>query len=120
MGGDTHPDLFWALRGGGSNFGVVTSFTYRLHPVTEVFGGLLGYTIDGAADVLRAYREVSTGAPDQLALYAGLVSAPPAPFVPEHLRGHRVASLIPVYFGRPMRRSGPCGRCSPWHRPSST
>ena len=99
VGEDTHPDLFWALRGGGGNFGVVTSFTYRLHPVTEVFGGLLGYTMDRATEVLRAYREVSAGAPDRLALYAGLVAAPPAPFIPEHLRGQRVAGLIPVYFG---------------------
>jgi FAD/FMN-containing dehydrogenase len=96
---DEHPDLFWALRGGGGNFGVVTSFTYRLHPVTEVYGGLLGYAPDRAVEVLQAYREVSAAAPDQLALYAGLVTAPPAPFVPEYLRGQRVVSLIPVYFG---------------------
>jgi FAD/FMN-containing dehydrogenase len=96
---DTHPDLFWALRGGGGNFGVVISFTYQLHAVTEVYGGLLGYPTDRAAEVLQAYREFSAGAPDRLALYAGLVTAPPAPFVPEHLRGQRVAGLIPVYFG---------------------
>ena len=97
--GDAHPDLFWALRGGGGNFGVVTSFTYRLHPVTGAFGGLLGYTLDRAVDVLQAYREVGAGAPDRLALYAGLVTAPPAPFVPAQLRGQRVVGLIPVYFG---------------------
>ena len=96
---DYHPDLFWALRGGGGNFGVVTSFTYQLHPVTEVYGGLLVYTMDRAAEVLRTYREISADAPDRLALYAGLLTAPPAPFVPEHLRGQRVASLMPVYFG---------------------
>jgi FAD/FMN-containing dehydrogenase len=99
--GDSHPDLFWALRGGGGNFGIVTSFTYRLHAVTAVYGGLLGYTLDRAVDVLQAYREVSTDAPEQLALYAGLVTAPPAPFVPGHLRGQRVVGLIPVYFGAP-------------------
>jgi FAD/FMN-containing dehydrogenase len=96
---DSHPDLFWALRGGGGNFGVVTSFTYRLHPVTEVYGGLLGYTTDRAAEVLRAFAEFGPGAPGRLALYTGLVTAPPAPFVPEHLRGQRVAGLIPIYFG---------------------
>ena len=96
---DAHPDLFWALRGGGGNFGVVTAFTYRLHPVTEVYGGLLGYTTDRAAEVLRAFAEFGPGAPGRRALYAGLVTAPPAPFVPEHLRGQRVAGLIPVYFG---------------------
>jgi len=96
---DHHPDLFWALRGGGGNFGVVTSFTYQLHPVTEAYGGLLVYTMDRAAEVLRTYREISADAPDRLALYAGLMTAPPAPFVPEHLRGQRVAGLMPVYFG---------------------
>jgi len=78
---------------------VVTSFTYRLHPVTQAHGGLLGYTTDRAAEVLHAFRELSAGAPDRLALYAGLVTAPAAPFVPEHLRGQRVIGLIPVYFG---------------------
>jgi FAD/FMN-containing dehydrogenase len=96
---DAHPDLFWALRGGGGNFGVVTSFTYRLHPVAQAFGGLLVYTMDRATDVLQAYRELSADAPDQLALYAGLVTARPTPFVPEHLRGRRVVGLIPAYFG---------------------
>jgi FAD/FMN-containing dehydrogenase len=96
---ESHPDLFWALRGGGGNFGVVTSFTYRLHRVTDVFGGLLVYTAARAAEMLRAYREFSADAPDRLALYAGLVTAPPAPFIPEHLRGQRVVGLIPVYFG---------------------
>jgi FAD/FMN-containing dehydrogenase len=96
---EVHPDLFWALRGGGGNFGIVTSFSYRLHPVTEAYGGLLGYTTDRAVEVLQAYREVSGAAPDRLALYAGLVTAPRAPFVPEHLRGQRVVGLIPVYFG---------------------
>lgn len=99
VSGDAHPDLFWALRGGGGNFGVVTSFTYRLHPVIQAYGGLLGYGFDQAAEVLRAYREVSTDAPDRLALYAGLVTAPSAPFVPGHLHGQRLAGLILVYFG---------------------
>ena len=67
--------------------------------MSGVYGGLLGYTVDRAVDVLQAYREVSADAPDRLALYAGLVTAPPAPFVPEHLRGQRVAGVIPVYFG---------------------
>ena len=97
--GESHADLYWALRGGGGNFGVVTSFTYRLHPVSAVYGGLIGYTIDRAVDVLQAYRDVSADAPGRLALYAALVTAPQAPFVPEHLRGHRVVALNPVYFG---------------------
>ena len=78
---------------------MVTSFTYRLHPATQAYGGLLGYPMDRAAEVLQAYREIGADAPDRLALYAGLVTAPPAPFVPGHLRGQKVAGLIPVYFG---------------------
>ncbi len=90
--------LFWALRGGGGNFGVVTSFRFRLHPVTGGYGGLLGWGFDRAADVLRAYAEFGEQAPDWLALYAGLATAPPAPFIPEHLRRQRLAVLLPVCF----------------------
>jgi FAD/FMN-containing dehydrogenase len=104
---DADPDLFWALRGGGGNFGVVTCFRYRLHPVTEVYGGLLAYPADRAAEVLRAYREVSAAAPVRLALDAGLLTAPSAPFISEDLRGQRLAVLIPVYVGA---AGGPCGR----------
>jgi FAD/FMN-containing dehydrogenase len=96
---DTNPDLFRALRGGGGNFGVVTSFRYRLYPVTEVFGGCSDTPWTARPRCCGAYREVSADAPDRLALYAGLVAAPPAPFIPQHLRGQRVAGLIPVYFG---------------------
>ena len=94
-----HPDLFWALRGGGGNFGVVTSFSYRLHPVTQAYGGLLGYTFDQAAKVLEAYAALSDQAPDRLALYAALATAPPLPFIPRGLQGQPVAALLPVCFG---------------------
>jgi FAD/FMN-containing dehydrogenase len=97
--GTEHPDLFWALRGGGGNFGVVTSFRYRLHPVTSAYGGLLGYTFDHAADVLRAYLAASEDAPGRLALYAGMTTAPPLPFIPERLHGQPLAALFPVCFG---------------------
>jgi FAD/FMN-containing dehydrogenase len=93
-----HPDLFWALRGGGGNFGVVTSFSYRLHPVTQAYGGLLGYTFDQAAEVLRAYAALSDQAPDRLALYALLTTAPPLPFIPQGMRGQLLAGLFPVCF----------------------
>ena len=54
---DSHPDLFWALRGGGGNFGVATSFTYQLHPVQTVVGGLIAHPIEAAPDLLRFYRD---------------------------------------------------------------
>ena len=64
------PDLFWALRGGGGNFGVVTAFEYRLHPVTEVLGGLVIYPLDQARDVLRFYRDFCPTLPDEAEAYA--------------------------------------------------
>jgi FAD/FMN-containing dehydrogenase len=71
-----HPDLFWALRGGGGNFGVVTSFVFRLHHVPEVVGGLIAHPIDAARDVLRFYGEFTAEAPDELTVFGGLVHAP--------------------------------------------
>jgi FAD/FMN-containing dehydrogenase len=65
------PDLFWALRGGGGNFGVVTSFEYRLHPVTEVLGGLVIHPLDQAREVLRFYRDFCRTLPDDAEAYAG-------------------------------------------------
>jgi FAD/FMN-containing dehydrogenase len=71
-----HPDLFWALRGGGGNFGVVTSFVFRLHPIAEVVGGLVAHPIDAARDMLRFYRQMSADVPDDLSIFAGLAHAP--------------------------------------------
>ncbi|PXX97198.1 FAD-binding oxidoreductase [Halomonas sp. LBP4] len=76
---DEHPDLFWGLRGGGGNFGVVTSFAYRLHPVGPVLGGELVYPLDRARDVLRFYRDWSSTAPDEVRADATLLSGPEGP-----------------------------------------
>jgi FAD/FMN-containing dehydrogenase len=84
------PDLFWALRGGGGNFGVVTSFEYRLHPVTQVLGGLVLYPLDQARDLLRFYRDFCGTLPDEAEAYAGLLTAP---------EGMPVAALILGYNG---------------------
>ena len=71
-----HSDLFWTLRGGGGNFGIVTSFEYRLHPVTQVLGGLVLYPLDQARDVLRFYRDVCAALPDEAEAYCGLLTSP--------------------------------------------
>jgi FAD/FMN-containing dehydrogenase len=71
-----NPDLFWALRGGGGNFGVVTSFEYQLHPVTEVLGGLVLYPLDQGRDVLRFYRDFCGSLPDEGEAYCALLTAP--------------------------------------------
>ena len=73
---ETHPNLFWALRGGGGNFGIVTSFLFRAHPVAAVLGGLIVHPRDQAVAVLRHYRDFMASAPDELTAYAGLLCTP--------------------------------------------
>jgi FAD/FMN-containing dehydrogenase len=73
---DSHPDLFWALRGGGGNFGVATTFTFQLHPLRTIVGGLIAHPIDAAPDLLRFYRDAVAGCSDDLTVFAALVHAP--------------------------------------------
>jgi FAD/FMN-containing dehydrogenase len=87
-----HPDLFWGLRGGGGNFGVVTSFTYRLHPVEMVVGGLIVHPLDAAPELLRFYRMAVAGASDDLTVFATLVHAPDG-------SGTKLAALIVFHTG---------------------
>ena len=75
---DREPDLFWALRGGSGNFGVVTSLEYRLHPVGQILGGLVVYPLDQAADVARFYRELCATLPDEAEAYLGFLTDPQA------------------------------------------
>lgn len=90
-------DLFWALRGGGGNFGVVTSFEYRLHPVGEILGGPIFFPLNG--DVLRDCLDFVARAPEQLGALLGLALAPPLPFVPEEWHGKPVIALIVCWTG---------------------
>jgi FAD/FMN-containing dehydrogenase len=79
---DSDPDLFWALRGGGGNFGVAASFTFRMHPMSEVTGGLVAHPFDAAADVLGFYRDFTASISDDLMVVSGLVHAPDGSGVP--------------------------------------
>jgi FAD/FMN-containing dehydrogenase len=88
----SHADLFWALRGGGGNFGVATSFTYRLHPVRTIVGGLIAHPFEAAPDLLRFYRGAVADAPDDLTVFAGLVHAPDG-------SGVKLAALIAFHTG---------------------
>jgi FAD/FMN-containing dehydrogenase len=90
-------DLFWAIRGGGGNFGVVTSFEYRLHPVADIFGGPTFYPLDG--DVLRSYRDLVAEAPEALGALFGLTLGPPLPFLPERWHGRPVAVVLTCWSG---------------------
>jgi FAD/FMN-containing dehydrogenase len=99
---DENADLFWGLRGGGGNFGVATSFEYRLHPVgPTVTAGPVFYSGDRAAEVLRFYREWVQDAPDELTTLANLLTCPPAPFLPEEWHGRPLIALMGVHCGSP-------------------
>jgi FAD/FMN-containing dehydrogenase len=99
---DENPDLFWAIRGGGGNFGVVTSFEYRLHPVGPiVLAGPVFHLLEDAPEVLRFYREFIAAAPDELTTIFELSVAPPAPFLPEEVHGRQVVMVGACYAGSP-------------------
>jgi FAD/FMN-containing dehydrogenase len=94
------PDLFWALRGGGGNFGVVTSFEFELHPVgPEVYAGLVVYPLAQAQKVLRAWRDFTASAPDELSVWTVLRKAPPLPFLPTSAHGTDVVIFALVHCG---------------------
>jgi FAD/FMN-containing dehydrogenase len=97
---DENPELFWGLRGGGGNFGVVTSFEYRVHPVGPVLmAGPVFYRGDRAEEILRFYREYTNDLPDEATTMLNLTTAPPAPFLPEEIHGQPVVVLLGVYAG---------------------
>lgn len=97
---DTNADLFWAIRGGGGNFGVVTRFTFRLHEVgPTVYGGLIAWPFERASEILRAYRTITGEAPRELAVWLILLQAPPAPFVPVAWHGKRICAMSVCYSG---------------------
>ena len=103
---DEHPDLFWALRGGGGNFGIVTEFEFRLHEVgPTVLGGPLLFEYDRGGEVLRAYRDIMEAADDDLGGCAVLHLAPPAPFVPPELVGRPVVGIMVAAFADAERNA---------------
>lgn len=112
-----NPDLFWAVQGGGGNFGIVTEFRFRLHRLgTHVLAGPILFRADQAREAIALYREFIAGAPDEVSVYLNLRTAPPFDWVPEHLRGTDVLLVIPFFIGdpregedllRPLRAFGP-------------
>ena len=92
-----HPDLFWALRGGGGNFGIATRFEYRTHPVGTILGGAL--VLPGTRDVLRSHVPIAASAPDELTTIAMLMAAPPLPFVPAEHHGRLALIVMLVHAG---------------------
>ncbi|WP_447038634.1 FAD-binding oxidoreductase [Streptomyces sp. DSM 118878] len=96
---EEHPDLFWALRGGGGNFGVVTSFTYRLHPVDTVGVAVTVWPVDRTRDVLRWYRQFLPAAPEDLTGFFAVLVIPPGPPFPEPIHGQKMCGVIWCYTG---------------------
>jgi FAD/FMN-containing dehydrogenase len=90
--GSSHPDLFWALRGGGGNFGVATSFTFRLHPLRTIVGGLIAHPLEAAPALLRFYRDAVAEASDDLTVFAGLMHAPDG-------SGTKLSALVVFHTG---------------------
>jgi FAD/FMN-containing dehydrogenase len=96
-----HPDLFWALRGGGGNFGVVTRFAFRLSEIPTVVAGPMLWTLDRGAEVLSRYRDVIATAPDELNAWFGFMTVPPAPPFPDELQLQKVAGIVLTWAGDP-------------------
>ena len=99
---DSHSDLFWALRGGGGNFGIVTSFTFRCHDIGEhgtIIGGPVFYDLADMAEVMRWYRELIPSLPEELSGWIALLTVPPVPPFPEALWGRKVCGIVWCYTG---------------------
>ncbi len=110
------PDLFWALRGGGGNFGAVTALELELYPVPELYAGMLAWPWERTSDVLHAWREWVPGLPDEMGTWARILQVPPMPDIPEPVRGRQLVVVEAAYLGdevagsellRPLRELGP-------------
>jgi FAD/FMN-containing dehydrogenase len=116
---DENPELFWALHGGGGNFGVATELTFRLHPLPEATLALLAFDPEAAPEVARAYRDmIDDGAPDELGGGLAYITGPPEPFIPESLQGKLLFGVLGIYAGgeadarealAPIAEHGPSG-----------
>ncbi|MEE1756540.1 FAD-binding oxidoreductase [Streptomyces sp. SP18CS02] len=96
---EENDDLFWALRGGGGNFGAVTSFEFRLDPVETIYGGPMFFELEHARTILRAYSEIIADAPEQLGAFPAFQIAPPLPFIPEDRHGDTFVLIVACWAG---------------------
>jgi FAD/FMN-containing dehydrogenase len=92
-------DLFWAIRGGGGNFGVITEFQYRLHPIRDVYAGPMFFELSAGADLLRFYRDFMVDAPEELGMFPAYQIAPPLPFIPEDRHGDTFLAVVACWAG---------------------
>jgi FAD/FMN-containing dehydrogenase len=108
---DTHPDLMWALRGGGGNFGVAASLVYRMHPLTMVTGGLIAHPFDAAGDMLRFYRDAIADCSDDLTVFAAVVHAPDG-------SGMKLAAMVVFHTGDPDQAERDIAPFTSWGSPA--
>ncbi len=101
---DENEDLFWAIRGGGGNFGVVTSFEFRAHPVSEIYGGPIFYPIEKTKDVLRFFREYIAAAPPEMGAFFAFQKGPPVPFMPDNLVDVTMCAIVACYAGEDLSK----------------
>lgn len=113
---DEYADLFWAIRGGGGNFGVVTSFLFRLHPISTVYGGPMLWPLEQAAEVMKFWRDFILNAPEEINGWFGFITVPPAPPFPEQFHLQKMCAIVWCYIGaleqaedvfKPIRAFGP-------------
>jgi FAD/FMN-containing dehydrogenase len=102
---ESEPDLFWALRGGGGSFGVVTALEFELCPAGEVYAGMFAWPWERTSDVLQAWREWVSGVPDELSTWARILQVPPLPDIPESVRGRQLVVIEGAFLGA----EGPAG-----------
>ena len=96
---EQNQDLFWAVRGGGGNFGVVTAFTFKLHPISMIYGGPMLYHLSETEDVMKWYRKFIKDAPDELNGFFAFITVPPGPPFPEHLHLKKMCGIVWAYSG---------------------
>lgn len=96
-----NPDLFWAIRGGGGNFGIVTSFEFQLYPVSTVYAGPILYPLEQAAEAMRFYRDFMRTAPRELSAFFAFLIVPPGPPFPESLHMKTLCGVVCAYCGNP-------------------
>ncbi|GLV60865.1 oxidoreductase [Dictyobacter sp. S3.2.2.5] len=96
---DEHPDLFWAIRGGGGNFGVVTSFLFKLHPISTVYGGPMLWPFEQASEVMKFWCEFIADAPEDINGWFAFITVPPAPPFPEHLHLQKMCAIVWCFSG---------------------
>jgi FAD/FMN-containing dehydrogenase len=119
---DENTDLFWGLKGGGGNFGIVTSLEFRLYPLATVYGGSVFYPVEKAPEMLNAYARWSAGLPDEMTTAVAFMNVPPHPRLPEPLRGRSVVVGKAATAGRGRRTVRRCSDmyAKDWASPSST